>query len=51
MGQYYWEKTNSRHYVVRYTRFGGNSEIVATFSTLRGAKQYVFRKNGGDNAS
>ncbi len=42
---YYVERDKARHWLVKFSRFGGNSEIVAIFTYASSARAYARKKN------
>ena len=42
---YFVVRDHAYHWLVKYSRFGCNSEIIATFITATAARAYVRRMN------
>ena len=45
MTGYYVVRDRTRHWLVKYSRFGCNSEIVAEFESATAARAFARRKN------
>ena len=45
MPRYFVVRDHARHWLVRFSRFGCNSEIVAVFEYASQARAFVRRKN------